>query len=396
MKAWARVLPLAALMAMMATGGSAQEVGKQSEREYPFPLAAVKAALQNLGANAGTRLPSLEGFIKLEGVHLEEYQRPYYEYKLDLVPSTPNRTLVRVRANVTAWQGAPEGSDSGYRTLESNGRLETDLLDRLGEYLLDKPADPAALQKRIEEVREQRQEAEKQLAELEAELRRLQTAPAPVAATEYAIVKHPQTPVLSTPLSNASVLVHAQRDDEFAVLERRGEWLRVSLEGTSSGWIKRSSVDSSSPGQGSSRPAPVATAAAPTPAPSVNSFTIIREMPSDFSGDWSTLKGKRALYVWARPQGSTLNETGNKLQFAQSVFQERYRQVAHSSQSELAGIVIIFLDQRGGVAAASMEDIGLWDTGVLTPQAFLKKCSLDPPSAFLKPPRAAAAQNRSR
>ena len=61
---------------------------------------------------------------------------------------------------------------------------------------------------------------------------------------------------------------------------------------------------------------------------------------------------------------------------------ERYRQVAHSSQDPWAGIVVIFLDQRGGVAAASIDDIRLWEDGALTQQAFLKRCSLDPPSAF--------------
>ena len=101
---------------------------KSASIRSPAP---VKAALQNLGAYSGGRLPSLEGFIKLEGVHLEEYQRPFYEYKLELVPSSTNKTLVRVRAHVTAWQGALEANDSGYRTLESNGRLEADLLDRL-------------------------------------------------------------------------------------------------------------------------------------------------------------------------------------------------------------------------------------------------------------------------
>jgi len=44
--------------------------------------------------------------------------------------------------------------------------------------------------------------------------------------------------------------------------------------------------------------------------------------------------------------------------------------------------VVIFLDQRGGVAAAALEDIGHWADGTLTQPAFLKKCSLDPPGAF--------------
>ncbi len=94
------------------------------------------------------------------------------------------------------------------------------------------------------------------------------------------------------------------------------------------------------------------------------------------------MKGKQALYIWARPEGSVLNEAGSKLRFAESIFKERYREASHNSQNSVAGIVVIFLDQRGGVAAAALEDIGHWADGTLTQPAFLKKCSLDPPGAF--------------
>lgn len=369
---------LAAVALAIASLSSAQDVKGVQEREYPFPLAAVKAALKNIGAYDGIRLPTLEGFIMQEGLHLEEYQRPYCEFKIELVPSSADKTLVRVRANVTAWQGARDGKDSGYRSLESNGHLEGDLLERLNDYLQDKPADAAAMTQRIAAIRAQRLEAEHHLAELEEQLRNLQ-APATVADTVFVTVIKPRVSVLNDPSDHASVLVRAQREDEFQVLEHRGEWLRVSLEGSRSGWVRRSLVQSNVP-------AAVANAPAQPKAPVADSFTIIREMPSDFSGDWSPLKGKRALYVWARPQGSTLNETGNKLEFAQSIFMERYRQISHSSQDPWAGIVVIFLDQRGGVAAASLDDIRLWEDGSLTQQAFLKRCSLDPPSAFLRAP----------
>jgi SH3 domain-containing protein len=353
----------------------AQETGSRREREYPFSAAAVKAALKNIGAYDDLRLPTLEGFIKLEGVHLEGLTRPFCQYKIELVPTTPDKTLVRVKANVTAWQGSQGDKDAGYLSLESNGRLESDLLDRLNDYLQDKPADATAMTQRIAALHTQRLEAEHHLAELEEQLRNLQS-PTTQSDSEFVTVLKPRVSVLSAPADNSSVLVRAQLDDEFQVLERRGEWLQVSLEGSHTGWVRRSLVQSSlpansgSPGQAKAMPA--------------DSFTIIREMPSDFSGDWEPLKGKRALYVWARPQGSTINETGNKLQFAQSVFMERYRQVAHSSQDPWAGIVVIFLDQRGGVAAASIDDIRQWDDGSLTQQAFLKRCSLDPPSAFLR------------
>jgi hypothetical protein len=93
------------------------------------------------------------------------------------------------------------------------------------------------------------------------------------------------------------------------------------------------------------------------------------------------LKGKEALYIWARPEGSALHTAGSKLRFAESIFRERYREALHNSQNSVAGIVVIFLDQRGGVAAA-LEDIAHWADGSLTQPAFLKKCSLDPPGAF--------------
>ena len=365
-------------VAMMLVGMSfAQEASSRREREYPFSAPAVKAALKNIGAYDDLRLPTLEGFIKLEGVPVETLTRPFCQYKIELVPSSPDKTLVRVKANVTAWQGSRDDKDAGYRSLESSGRLESDLLDRLNDYLQDKPADATAMAQRIATLHTQRLEAEQHLAELETQLRELQSAATQRADAEFATVTKPRVTVLSAPTDRSSVLVRAQRDDEFQVLEHRGEWLRVSLEGSRAGWVRRSLVQFNSPQTAANSKAQVISAP-------VDSFTIIREMPSDFSGDWGPLKGKRALYVWARPQGSTINETGNKLQFAQSVFIERYREVAHSSQDSWAGIVVIFLDQRGGVAAASIDDIRQWDDGSLTQQAFLKRCSLDPPSAFAR------------
>ena len=354
----------------------AQETGGKHEREYPFSAAAVKAALKNIGAYDDLRLPTLEGFIKLEGVHLEDLTRPFCQFKIELVSTTPDKTLVRVKANVTAWQGTQGDKDAGYLSLESNGHLEADLLDRLNDYLQDKPADATAMTQRIAVLHAQRLEAERHLAELEEQLRNLQSPTTQSADSEFVTVDKPRVSVLSAPADNSSVVVRAQRDDEFQVLAHRGEWLQVSLEGSRTGWIRRSLVQSNlAAGSGS---------LAQTKAVPTDSFTIIREMPSDFSGDWGPLKGKRALYVWARPQGSTLNETGDKLRFAQSVFMERYRQASHSSQDPWAGIVVIFLDQRGGVAAASIDDIRQWDDGLLTQQAFLKRCSLDPPTAFVR------------
>ena len=166
------------------------------------------------------------------------------------------------------------------------------------------------------------------------------------------------------------MMLQTQAEDEFEVLEHRGLWLGVRLQDSQSGWVKSTLMKPSRP------------AAEAKLAPDPRGFNIIREVPDTFSGDWPRSKGKPVLYIWAKPEGSVPSEAGSKLRFAESIFKERYREAIHNSQSSAAGIVVIFLDQRGGVAAAALRDIAHWTDGTLTLTAFLKKCSLDPPGAF--------------
>ena len=112
-------------------------------------------------------------------------------------------------------------------------------------------------------------------------------------------------------------------------------------------------------------------------------FTVIREMSSTFSGDWPRLKNHPALYIWAKPQGLAPNlAIAEKWHFAAATFKERYREFAHMSNDAPDGIVVIFLDDRGGVAAAVLDDIRQWAEESLSSSAFLKRCSLDPAGAF--------------
>jgi hypothetical protein len=352
----------------------AQAAPSTQSREFPFPESSLKAALQNLGAYRGGRLPSLEGFIAGDNTHPEEYQRPYYEYKIEITPSTPGNAKVNVTAKVSAWYADPNGEGS-YRTLDSNGHLEGDLLDRLSEYLQNKSADPAVLEVRIKQVQKQKEDAAARVAQLQAQLEQLKTAPPSDSGKEYASITQAETPIASAPSETSKILVKAQPEDEFEVLESRGAWLRVALEDSQDGWLRRSQVRLTS----------TKTSEQQTASSNKTEFSIIREMSSDFSGDLAQLKGKRALYIWARPEGSGLNLTGNKLQFANDVFLQRYREISHASQNAVAGVVVIFLDQKGGVAAASLDDIRLFADGSLSRDAFFKKCSFDPPSAFALP-----------
>jgi hypothetical protein len=71
-----------------------------------------------------------------------------------------------------------------------------------------------------------------------------------------------------------------------------------------------------------------------------------------------------------------------KWRFAAATFKERHRELSHTSSGAPDGIVVIFLDDRGGVAAAVSDDIRQWTEGSFSSSAFLKRCSLDPPGAF--------------
>jgi len=347
------------------------------EREFPFSLAAVQSALQQMGAYRGARLPSLGGFVEAEPEGVPNYQNPYYEFKLDLKSLGPTQTQVSVQANVTAWYADPQGSNSGYRKFKTNGRLEADLLDRLSSFLSSNQSmSTVEVERQIESVHKQQAESERRATELEKQLQTSKASGNTNSKKEYVEAAKAHVPVFSVPQSRASILLRAQPEDEFEVLEHRGAWLQVGLEGGRSGWIQNSLIKSTA-SAGIRGPAGEARLSA---APA---FTVIRETVSPFSGDWPRLKDKRALYVWARPDGSALTlAAGEKLLFAEHIFMERYRQATHDSRNSVEGIVVIFLDKRGGVAAANLDDIHFWAEGSLSSTAFIKRCSLDPTGAF--------------
>ncbi|HZQ70674.1 MAG TPA: hypothetical protein VFA68_19245 [Terriglobales bacterium] len=369
------VLFLAVVSASLCVNAQTPRVERQ--KEFAASLPAVKGALQNLGAYGGSRLPSLDGFVNLDGIQPADFQRPYYEYKIDLEPSSTKGTVVKVRAQVSAWYAGRNGEAAGYRNFESNGRLEADLLDRLSQYLIDKSDDPKVLSENVEKVRAQRIEAERQLATLAEQVKASQQPKGISEGTEFALVSQAQVKVYSAPAENSKVLVHAHLDDEFQVLEQHGPWVRVALSSSQSGWIKRAQVEVSS----ARAIGAVGQAASIAPG-----FTILRRNEDVFEGDWQKLKGRKALYLFAQPDGSAMNAAvGDRWKFVQSVFGEQYREMAHTPQNTIEGVVIIFMDQGGGVAAASLDDIRAWMEGTLTKSEFIRRCSLDPPAAFLKP-----------
>src|SRR5208282_6772210 len=112
--------------------------GSGLERTFPQSKARVEKALQEMQAATAGRLPVLDGFATSADHSLDRYQRGYYQAKFQVTAAPSGGSIVRVSAEVTAWYADPVAARSGYQLLTSNGRLEADLLDQLGDQLSGK------------------------------------------------------------------------------------------------------------------------------------------------------------------------------------------------------------------------------------------------------------------
>ncbi len=137
-----RVSTLGILSMLLAGAAFGQAV--PYARSYPKSREEVDAALRDLQAYSGQKLPIVDGFVATGNTPLEQYERAFYQFSIELLPGTSGGTIVRVTAKITAWYADRDPARSGYQVLPSNGRLELDLLDRLEEKLGGKPLSSAA------------------------------------------------------------------------------------------------------------------------------------------------------------------------------------------------------------------------------------------------------------
>ena len=110
------------------------------ERTYPFSVDAVQKALQRIGGFGGGKLPVLDGFVN--ATDPERYDHPYFQYRVHLKSVDPNTTLVSVEAKISALFVNQDPAHPEYQALPSNGRLESDLHDRLQQALRATSAAP--------------------------------------------------------------------------------------------------------------------------------------------------------------------------------------------------------------------------------------------------------------
>jgi hypothetical protein len=227
-------------------------------------------------------------------------------------------------------------------------------------------------------IREKTASLQKQLDQLKA------SGQAPSNAEKTGSIKRSGVGVMSRQNFGGPVLFRAQSEDEFEIVELASGWAQVRLGPDSTGFIQADELNLP-PGLKEKAAVPAvekSTAQASVPQADLG-FSVSREDVTVFSGDWVRLKGKKVLFVYAQPRGllSDMGADDAKLGYAKRIFQSRYRSVSEA-KTEVEGVVVVFLGSRGGVAAATLADIRQWVEGGLPDDAFVNRCSLDPPTEF--------------
>jgi hypothetical protein len=384
-----------------------------SERTFSQSVAAVQAALQKLPGGTSGRLPVLDGFVVPGAQPLSSYRHPYYQCEVKVTPAKSGGSMVRVNAKITAWLSSP--GHPGYETLESNGRVEGDLLDRLQDALAATSADngvpavkgnsgyPVAKSAAPEinapmprlpdqhsvltiappkdETAQAASQQGPQSKDLQQEAKNLeeilrnQSHP-----TNLVAVRKDNTPVLQSPAIDAKVLFLASAEDEFEVLEENPGWVHVRISGLSRGWLRRSTVEmpGDSPASSSDEPTAAKTDAplasdAPQPAAT---YSVSSEEVGSFPGDWTPLGGKNVKIISLQQVGTgRITSPQEKKQFAEALFKKEGRGLA----SETAGMVLMFDAEDGGMVAATRTALDQWNSGKLSEAEFWKQCFMDPP-----------------
>ncbi len=415
------VYGIAILAVLCATRATAQT--NSYERPFPQSKSVVEKALASLQASMAGHLPVLDGFANPGEHPLDRYQRGYYQSTVTVSSTPSGGCLVRINTKVTAWYADPVASRSGYQLLTSNGRLESDLLDQLGEQLAKTPTvnnnrtataappkpssdAPASSQPTISApspafpksdqsfpstvrqglaAQEQQGQKTAQPADplssntaLQAEADSLEEVLKNTAHPKNLVaVKKSGTPVVSSPSLTAKPQFLASIHDEFEMLDFNADWVHIRISGLSRGWIWRNSVE---------MPNGIADTDVP-PAPSLASaqdlFHVIREETSTFPGDWQPLKNKSVKIISVQKIDENSKDAGTKarLEYTKFLLDKSFKEMAQKTQ-QFAGIVVVFDSADGGMIAATMPTLQQWRAGTLSDAALWHNCFFDPPETF--------------
>jgi len=418
-----RVRILSPVLCALLCGALSSIVSGQSqpapyERTFPQSKIVVEKTLKAMQSNMAGHLPVMDGFA-LPGEHpLDRYERGYYQAAVQVTSTASGGSVVRVSTKVTAWYSDPSSAHSGYQLLNSNGRLETDLLDQLAEQLAKSSpesskgtvsaarpsATPASAEPTISAptakfpeidrklssslsqslAAQERSKAPDQLAEEKSksalqteadsleEILKNQAHPKNLVA-----VKKSGTPVVATPSLTAKPEFLASMHDEFEMLDFNADWVHVRISGLSRGWIWRNSVE-----MPDGIPDTVAQTN-PSLTPAADLFHVMREETAPFPGDWEPLRSKNVKIISVQKVDENSKDAGPKerMEYAKFLLEKNYKDLAPKSQ-DLAGIVVIFDSADGGMIAATMATLQQWRAGTLSDSALWHKCFFDPPETF--------------
>jgi hypothetical protein len=353
---------------------------------------------------------------------LDRYERAFYQFSVEVIPETPQSTVVKLTAKITAWYADPDPSKSGYQALPSNGRLELDLLDRLSEKLGGKlsvhvprtnlqaprpkvdssgnylpPISPSgsgtsspyggapaeatssgATSSETAALKLQRENEQKHMLQLKSDLEALQEIQHNQAhPRNLVIVKKTGSPVLARPAEASKVLFTTFADDEFEFIDAEGEWFHIQIAGASRGYIRRTQVESMDPRWNTSaEPAKAEAASAPI-------FKVTHEESGPFPGTWAPLKNATVKIFWVQPIDSPATSTtpDEKREFTKLLFQRAWRD-SNPAQSSIAGAVVVFDTPDGGQVSTTMAFLQSWMENKTAEPLFWRQCSVDPPELF--------------
>jgi hypothetical protein len=316
------------------------------------------------------------------------------------------KTIVEVTAKITAWLVSSAPANSGYRVLKSSGRLESDLLDALSDKLSpgvatsvptaaapplpDSPSagtNPLFLTRRLTTApsstgmpaappRTLDPATTKQVALLRQQTQNLeQILQGQTRPSNLVVVKVSNSPVLSQPLdSGAEVLLQADAEDEFEMLDSANGWVHIKISGLSRGWIKREYVDA--PGATTVSVADISGEQHDTA-----SVRQTKEEIAPFPGKWDPLDGKQVKVIWVQPLNKDQFGAEPKWALAKAVFRGADARNP-ADPNEVAGVVVIFDSEDGGMAATTLANLQQWRAGHLSDETFRKRCWRDPADAF--------------
>ena len=393
------------------------------ERTFTEPRADVERAVAVAKSNSSGKLPALEGFVGSIQRPAERYEKVYYQCIFQVIPSITGETSVRVTAKITAWYDDPDKQKSGYEVLPSNGRLENDALDRVEQILagpgaasantenqpkkkynlslgpviprasapsnasgVARETRPPAVattssplsEEEIQELRIKRVAAEKRAQQLNNALQNLeQLYESQTKPTDLVAIKKTGTPVYMHPDESGKPLFAATAKDQFAMIEIRGDWIHVNISGESRGWIRKAQVEFSQDAAVAPR------AGGDDVTKSAELFRVRREETSTFPGNWEPLRGKSVKLYSVQPVQSSVAETQarEKRDFARELFERAWREQS-TSESPVAGVVVIFDSADGGQASVTLASLKLWNEKKISEATFWQSCSLDPPETF--------------